>query len=75
MSETKWNDSSRPLWKQMVLRYLIGKAGAAQVSGSVAADFLHRLGMPRERIFQPYGIVDNELFADRARTVDRRIAA
>lgn len=70
MSETKWNDSARPWWKQVVLRHLVGKAGAGLVSGTLAAEFVNRLGMASERIFQPYGVIDNALFREAARRRD-----
>ena len=67
MSETKWNDSSRPWWKQLVLRHLVAKADAGLVSGALAVEFLSRLGMAPERIFQPYGVIDNALFRHTAK--------
>ena len=72
MSETKWNDSRRPWWKRVVLRHLVAQAGAGLVSGTLAADFLERLGMPADRIFRPYGVVDNDLFRAAA---DKRAGA
>lgn len=42
---------------------------AAFVGGVVHRDYLVRLGMPKERIWQPYDVVDNDYFATNAALV------
>lgn len=74
MSETKWDDSPRPAWKQWILRHLVRRFDAALVSGSAAGEFLIAMGLPRSGVFRHYGAVDNDFFGDQARRArERRI--
>jgi glycosyltransferase involved in cell wall biosynthesis len=75
MSETKWDDRPRPWWRRMLASYWVGQADAGLVSGSAAGEYLISLGMPRERVFRQYGVVDNEFFtaaSAQARSQKRR---
>jgi glycosyltransferase involved in cell wall biosynthesis len=74
MSETKWDDRPRPWWRLAAARHWVRRCDSALVSGAAAGEFLVALGMPRERIFRQYGVVDNQFFADRAEEARRKDA-
>lgn len=63
MSEsTAWDDLRRP-WKEAVKCRLVNSLGSAGlVGGEAHADYLARLGIPRDRVFFGYDAVDNEHF-------------
>lgn len=69
MSETKWDDRSRPWWRRALASRQVRRADAALVSGGAAGEYLVALGMPRERIFRQYGAVDNDFFREQAAAV------
>jgi glycosyltransferase involved in cell wall biosynthesis len=73
MSETKWDDRPRPWWRRALAARAARLADSALVSGSAAAEYLVSLGFRRERIFQPYGVVDNAYFDARAALVRRNL--
>ena len=63
MSESGRQDEARTRWKEMVKRWIVGIYSAALVGGQRHVDYLVELGMPRERIFTGYNVVDNRYFA------------
>ena len=66
MSESARQDEPRTSWKEMVKRQIVGVYSAALVGGQRHVEYLVELGMPRERIFTGYDVVDNNYFARRA---------
>ena len=62
MSETTAWDESRIVWKERIKRYILKMCAAGFVGGRPHAEYLVRLGMSRENIFQGYDAVDNEYF-------------
>ncbi len=69
MSESKWDDERRQWWKEQMKSWLyIRKYDAALVGGELHRDYLIELGLPKERIFLGYDVVDNEYFAESANT-------
>ena len=54
------------LWRSLKRR-IVRLCGAGLVAGSPQVEFLKRLGMPSERIFTGYDVVDNDHFAAGAR--------
>ncbi|MBW4545035.1 MAG: glycosyltransferase family 4 protein [Symplocastrum torsivum CPER-KK1] len=62
MSESKADDSPRHPIKELFKRYLISKFDAAICGGTPHLGYLEQLGMPSERIFQKYDVVDNKYF-------------
>ena len=66
MSESSREDEPRSWWKEMIKRRIIGFYSAALVGGQRHVDYLVELGMPRDRIFGGYDVVDNAYFASRA---------
>ena len=67
MSESSHQDEPRTWWKEAIKRRIVGLYSAALVGGQRHVDYLVELGMPRERIFTGYDIVDNEYFGRRTR--------
>ncbi len=63
MSETKWDDRSRPWWKRIVTSRWLRLVDAVLVSGAASGEYLVALGVPRQKVFRQYGVVDNALFA------------
>jgi glycosyltransferase involved in cell wall biosynthesis len=66
MSESAEADEARVWWKEQVKRRIVGLCSAALAGGVPQAEYLAKLGMPRERIFLGYDVVDNEYFARHA---------
>src|SRR5262249_8254447 len=66
MSESSRQDEPRMWWKETVKQRIVGLYSAALVGGQRHADYLVELGMPAERIFTGYDVVDNDHFAQRA---------
>lgn len=66
MSETTEWDEPRWIWKEWIKRRLLKRCASGLVGGQPHADYLARLGMPHERIFQGYDAVDNDYFAHHA---------
>jgi len=62
MSDSKEDDANRTVLKESAKRLIIGALSAALVGGGPHARYLVNLGMPPERIFCGYDVVDNEHF-------------
>lgn len=63
MSEsTEW-DEPRAAHKEWAKRRIVQMCSAALAGGNAHADYLVKLGMPRERVFLGYDAVDNDYFA------------
>jgi len=65
MSETMAEDKGRTGRKEWVKRRVVELCSAGLVGGRPQANYLAALGMPRERIFLGYDVVDNRYFADK----------
>lgn len=65
MSESSRQDEARSWWKEAIKQRIVSLYSAALVGGQRHADYLVELGMPRERIFTGYDVVDNNYFAQR----------
>lgn len=66
MSESARGDEHRTWWKEIIKRRIVDLYCAALVGGQRHVEYLVELGMPRERIFTGYDVVDNDYFAQRA---------
>jgi len=66
MSESARQDEARTWWKEMIKRRIVNLYSAALVGGQRHVKYLVELGMPRDRIFTGYDVVDNAHFARRA---------
>lgn len=71
MSESKRDDEKRQWWKEQLKSWLyVRRYKAALVGGELHRRYLIELGMPRDKIFLGYDVVDNDYFrygADMAR--------
>src|SRR6266545_1828662 len=66
MSESARGDEPRTWRKEIIKRRIVDLYAAALVGGQRHVEYLVELGMPRERIFTGYDVVDNDYFAQRA---------
>lgn len=74
MSEsTAWDEPRKPL-KEWIKGRLVKMCAAGLAGGTAHADYLAKLGLPRERIFWGYDIVDNDYFAARAAQIRNHAA-
>jgi len=69
MSESSHHDESRTWGKEAIKRRIVGLYSAALVGGQRHVEYLVELGMPVERIFTGYDVVDNNYFCQRARQI------
>ena len=69
MSESARQDESRTWWKEAIKRRIIGLYSAALVGGQRHIVYLSELGMPLERVFTGYDVVDNHYFCQRVRQI------
>jgi 1,2-diacylglycerol 3-alpha-glucosyltransferase len=69
MSESTALDEPRVGWREWIKGRIVDLYSTALVGGERHVDYLVRLGMPRERIFTGYDVVDNEYFAHGANEV------
>jgi glycosyltransferase involved in cell wall biosynthesis len=72
MSESTATDEPRVWWKELLKRRIVALCSAALVGGQRHKDYLTDLGMPADRIFTGYDVVDNEYFARGAEEVGGR---
>src|SRR6266478_5042905 len=66
MSESSRQDEPRTWWKEAIKRRIVGLYSAALVGGQRHVEYLVELGMPRERVFTGYDVVDNHYFRQKA---------
>ncbi len=71
MSDTARHDARRLWWKEAVKRRVVGLCSAGLVGGERHAEYLQQLGLPRERIFSGYDVVDNAHFEKGAEAARR----
>jgi glycosyltransferase involved in cell wall biosynthesis len=65
MSESARQDEARTWWKEIIKRRIVDLYCAALVGGQRHVEYLVELGVPRDRIFTGYDVVDNAYFARR----------
>ena len=65
MSESSRQDEPRTRWKEAIKRRVVGLYSAALVGARRHVEYLVELGMPRERVFTGYDVVDNDYFERR----------
>jgi 1,2-diacylglycerol 3-alpha-glucosyltransferase len=63
MSESQADDAERSILREAVKKRIIGLCQAALVGGPPHANYITRLGIPRERVHLGYNAVDNVHFA------------
>jgi hypothetical protein len=75
MSDSQARDQARSDVKEACKRQLVALCSAALVAGSRHRQYVAALGLPSDRIFTGYDVVDNEYFARGAEDVRRESAA
>ena len=66
LSESNEFDEARSAIKEFIKRWLVSLCSAGLAGGSPQADYLVKLGLPRERVFKGYDVVDNRFFTEEA---------
>src|SRR5205823_9836231 len=69
MCESSRQDEPRTWWKEAIKRRVVGLYSAALVGGQHHVDYLVELGMPRERMFTGYDVVDNAYFREKTEAI------
>jgi glycosyltransferase involved in cell wall biosynthesis len=69
MSESARDDEPRTWWKEIIKRRIVALYSASLVGGQRHVDYLVELGMPRDRIFTGYDVVDNDYFRQKTAEV------
>ena len=66
MFETQERDLRRSWYKELVKRFLVAQADAVFGGGKTHLAYAHKLGMPADRCFDGYDVVDNAFWHERA---------
>jgi len=69
MSESARQDEPRTRWKETIKRRIVDLYSAALVGGKRHVEYLVELGMPVDRIFTGYDVVDNNYFRQKTQEV------
>jgi glycosyltransferase involved in cell wall biosynthesis len=69
MSDSTARDEKRVGWKEHIKKRLVWLFSAGLVAGNLHRDYLSQLGMPQDRIFLGYDVVDNEYFRQKTEQV------
>ena len=72
MSESAALDQPRMRWREWIKQRIVSLYSSALVGGQRHIDYLVALGMPRDRIFTGYDVVDNEYFRRKAEEIRRQ---
>lgn len=73
MSDSTAKDATRHLWKEAVKRRVVRLYAAALVAGRPQAEYVQQLGMPANRLFTGYDVVDNAHFASGIGEAEERL--
>lgn len=66
MSETNQHDAVRKRVGEWIKQQIVGNFSAALVGGQSHRDYLARLGLPADRCFLGYDVIDNDYFQQEA---------
>ncbi len=69
MSDSRYQDAPRRSLKEIIKKTIVSQFSAGLVAGTEHIDYVHRLGIPKSRIFVGYDVVDNRYFETQARSV------
>lgn len=69
LSESNEFDEGRSAIKEFIKRRIVGLCSAGLAGGSPQADYLVKLGLPRESVFKGYDVVDNRFFVEGVRKI------
>jgi len=69
------SDHQRVWWKERIKRWLVRRYyDAGIVGGKTSRSYLLRLGMPQDRIWERYDVIDNDYFIGRSRDILDKVA-
>jgi glycosyltransferase involved in cell wall biosynthesis len=66
MSDSRQEDHGRFKWKELLKSLIVRSCSAGLVAGTPHVGYLKSLGLPKEKIFTGYDVVDNQYFKRRA---------
>jgi glycosyltransferase involved in cell wall biosynthesis len=69
MSESNASDEKRYALAELIKRVVVSMFSAGLAGGQLQREYLVTLGLPRNRVFTGYDVVDNDYFAQRANEV------
>ncbi|MGQ9921842.1 MAG: glycosyltransferase family 4 protein [Desulfobacca sp.] len=69
MSESKADDQPRQAWKEWGKRRIVRRFAGALVGGAPQQEYAVSLGLPPERVFPGYDVVDNDYYWQGAQAV------
>lgn len=72
MSDSTYGDKARNFWVEYLKRQIVSRFDAALVAGRRQKEYVVFLGIPADRIFLGYDVVDNDYFAREAKKVRQR---
>ena len=72
MSESSAFDKKRYALAELIKRIVVSLFSAGLAGGQLQREYLVTLGLPRNRVFTGYDVVDNDYFAQRANEVRRK---
>ena len=73
LSDSTEDDRMRSWWKEKLKQQIIKQSGASLVAGLRHRDYMLSLGMPENKVFTGYDVVDNDFFWHGAQEVRRQI--
>ncbi len=62
MSDSKVDDAPRSWWKEAIKKQIVKRFDSALVAGTPHKEYIQALGMPADRVFLGYDVVDNDYF-------------
>lgn len=75
LSDSTAYSAPRPWWKEQIKRRLVKLYSVALVAGKPQREYVASLGMPGERIFRAWDVVDNDYYATRSDEARRQAGA
>lgn len=72
MSDSTYEDKPRNFWVEYFKRQIVSRFDGALVAGSRQKEYIVFLGIPADRVFLGYDVVDNDYFDREAKKVRRR---
>ena len=73
LSDSTEDDRMRSWWKEKLKQQIIKQSGASLVAGLRHRDYMLSLGMPENKVFTGYDVVDNDFFWHGAQEVRKAI--
>jgi glycosyltransferase involved in cell wall biosynthesis len=74
MSDSTALDAPRVSWRERIKKRVVSLCSSALVAGTRHREYVMQLGMPADRIFLGYDVVDNGYFAARAEAIRKQKA-